>query len=222
MAIRKAVSEIEGIVERATDLLLTFISETGRAGAELRYAVGDLQARINVYVVDGSFGARVLNCFTLATEAGITVDWLDKVLEQLTSEQPAELTAVLVTQYLTLMALAQDGRILAATEFTSREDVEDMLTRMKNWFDITQELASDQADNPAYAALISLSGAITRYLSDVARPLPRMLDYQVVPMPALALSQFLYHVGDRSDELVDENKIVHPAFCPNQIRGLSA
>ena len=222
MTVKKALNEIEAIVFRTTNLLLGFISETGRAGAELRYVVGDLQARVNVYVRDGTFGQRILTCFKLATEAGITVQWLDKILEQLESEQPSELGVVLVVQNMVLMALAQDARILAKTEFTSRNDVDDMLVRMKDWFDIARDNAANQRDNPSYQALNYLAGAVVRYLADVARPLPRMINFDVVPSPALALSQFLYHDGTRSEEIVAENRIIHPLFCPNQIRGLSA
>jgi hypothetical protein len=221
MTVKKALNEIEGIVFRTTDLLLQFISETGRAGSELRYAVGDLRARINEYVRDGTFGKRTLLCFQLATDSGITVEWLDKILEQLISEEPSELVVVLVVQNMVLMALAQDGKIIAKTKFVSREDIDAMLLRMKNWFDVTRERAAEQRDNPNYQALNYLAGATVRYLADVARPLPRMLDFEVLPQPALSLSQYLYQVGDRAEELVAENKIIHPLFLPNHVRGLS-
>lgn len=221
MTVKKTLNEIEGIVTRTTNLLLEYISETGRAGSELRYQVGDLQARINQYVRDGSFGRRVLIVFRLATAAGITVDWLDKVLESLVNEKPSELGVVLVVQNMILIALAQDGRILATTQFTSRQDVEDMIARMKDWFDTARDLAAEQRDNPTYQALNYLAGATTRYLADVARPLPRMIVFNVAPSPALALSQYLYGDGARADELVQENRIIHPLFCVHQMRGLS-
>jgi len=219
---KKVFSEIEGIIVRSTDQLLAFTEAKGRAASQLRYAVGDLRAHINRYVRDGTFGRRLLVCYRLATDAGISVKWMDNVLKQLTSEQPSYLAAVAVVQNSILFALAQDARILAKTEFDSREDVESMLRRMKNWFDIAIELAAGQQDNPSYAALIGLAGSITRYLADTARPLPRMLEYQLIPMPGLALSQFIYSEGSRAEELAAENKIVHPAFFQNRVRALSA
>jgi prophage DNA circulation protein len=164
----------------------------------------------------------LLACYRLATEAGMTVQWMDRVLTQLVSEKPSDLAAVSVVQNSILFALAQDARILAKTEFQSREDVQRMLERMKGWFDISIELAAEQRDNPSYAALITLAGSITRYLADTARPLPRMLHYQVQPMPGLTLSQMIYHEGSRAEEIAAENKVVHPAFCPINIRALSA
>ena len=222
MSVKKALNEIEGIVKRTTDLLLEFISQTGRAGAELRYQVGDMQARINEYVRDGSFAKRILVCFQLATAAGISVDWMDRVLQSLLDEEPTDLSAVLVVQNMLLIALAQDGRILGKTTFNCRQDVEDMLVRMRDWFNQCRELAGLQNSNDTYQAMTLLGGAVTRYLADVARPLPRMVEFEVAPMPSLAVSQFIYHVGDRAEEIVAENKIVHPAFCPHEIVGLSS
>ena len=222
MSVRKTVLEIEGIVIRSTDQLMKFGSGIGRAGSEMRFVIGDLRANLYRYLRDGSFGRRLLICYKTATAAGITVQWMDNVLEQLVSETPSDLVAVAVVQNSILFALAQDGRILAKTEFTSREDVEVMLKRMKNWFDITKELAAEQEDNPGYAALINLGGAVTRYLADVARPLPRMLEYTLDPMPGLTMSQFIYHDGDRGEELAAENHVVHPLFFPIHIRAMSA
>jgi len=219
---KKIFTEIEGIVYRSTEQLLKFGSGVGRAGCDLRMAVGDLRAHINRYVRDGTFGHRLSVCYRLATDAGISVQWMDNVLKQLVSETPSDLAAVAVVQNSILFALAQDARILGKTEFTSREDVEAMLQRMKNWFDVTKELAAGQKDNPSYAALIGLAGTITRYLADVARPLPRMIHYMLDPMPALAISQRIYGEGSRAEEIAAENKVIHPAFCPNHIMALSA
>jgi hypothetical protein len=219
---KKILTELEGIVYRSTEQLLKFGSGVGRAGAALRLAVGDVRLHINRYVRDGTFARRLLICYRLATDAGITVIWMDGVLKQLVSEKPSNLAAVAVVQNSILFALAQDARILARTEFTSREDVEIMLLRMKDWFDVTKELAAGQQDNPSYAALITLAGSITRYLADTARPLPRMLIYELAPKPGLALSQFIYGDGSRAEELAAENKIVHPAFFGNVVRAMSA
>ena len=139
---KKIFTEIEGIVYRSTEQLLKFGSGVGRAGSDLRMAVGDLRAHINRYVRDGSFGYRLSVCYRLATDAGISVQWMDNVLKQLVSETPSDLAAVAVVQNSILFALAQDARILGKSEFASREDVEAMLQRMKNWFDVTKELAA--------------------------------------------------------------------------------
>jgi hypothetical protein len=221
MPAKTILNEIEGIVYRSTEQLMGFGSGIGRAGSQLRLAIGDLRFHINRYVADGTFGARLVLCYRLATEAGITVMWMENVLKQLISEKPKTLVAVLVVQASILFALAQDGRIIRRTEFISRDDVEVMLQKMKEWFDTAKELASEQRDNPVYNQIVALGGAITRYLADTARPLPRMLSYTFDPAPALKLSMSIYAEGSHSEEIIAENKIVHPAFCPIHIRAIS-
>ena len=53
--------------------------------------------------------------------------------------------------------------------------------------------------------------------------LPRMVSYAVgAVMPALTPANCIYADAGRVDELVAENKIIHPAFCPREGRALSA
>ena len=222
MTVKKALNEIEAIVVRTTTNLLGFVSEVGRPGSELRLACGDLRANVNTYLRDGTFGRRFMICFRLSTDAGITIDWMDVVLRQLTNEKPTELMALTVVQSAILFALAQNGRILRKTVFTSREDCEAMLRRMKDWVDIVKDLAGNEMDDMSWRALNELGGAMTRYLADVARPLPRMLNYEIVPSPALTIAQYIYGDGERHEELAAENKVVHPAFMPRRIKALSA
>jgi hypothetical protein len=218
---KTVLNEIEGIVYRSTAELMAFGSGIGRAASSLRAAVGDVRAHINKYVADGSFGRRLVQCYRLATEAGISVNWMDNVLKQLMSEKPKTLPAVLVVQASILFALAQDGRIIRRTEFVSRTDVDNMLVKMKNWFDVAKMLASEQRDNPIYNQIVALGGAITRYLADTARPLPRMLTYTFEPSPALKVAWSIYYEDDHSEDIIAENKVVHPAFCPINLRALS-
>jgi prophage DNA circulation protein len=61
------------------------------------------------------------------------------------------------------------------------------------------------------------------HLVETARPLPRMLNYRFyLTMPNVVMAHRLYADASRADELRNENKIVHPAFCPRQGRALSA
>lgn len=219
---KRIITEIFGIVERSMAQLIAFGSSAGRPGAQLRFTIGDLLAHYADYFQDKTFPNKLLACYTAATDAGITVVWMDNVLNQLFSETPKYLESVSVVQNSILMALSQDAFILAKTDFVSFDDVEVMLKRMKNWFDQARELAAGQKDNLSYNALIALGGSITRYLADTARPKPRLLTYKLAPMPALTMSQYIYHTGTRTDELIAENKVVHPMFMPTTIRGLSA
>lgn len=223
MSIKTEFEEIEAIVGRMMRRLVEFSGKQGRSGAELRRAVGDLVARLNIYIADGTFADRLLNCFKLATAAGISLDWMDRVIDQLTKETPTTLTSTSVVQNSLVFAMAQEGRIIRATEFVSRDDVDVTMRRMKKWFDIIKEMIADTMSGPGYEAFITLTAAITRFLTDTARPLPRMLRYDLpTSLPGLTLSNYIYGAGTRDLELEAENKIVHPLFYPRRIRALNA
>ena len=223
MAIKLTLSLIEGIVFRMTRKLMIFIPGQGRAGSDLRMAVGDLNAFINQYVQDGTFAQRLLLCFRLAVDAGITLEWMDVVLEQLFSERHplSDLVAISVVQNSIILALAADARIISVTEFRSRDDVEATMKRMNKWFNQAREFAANEMANPSYLTLVDLHAKVTRYLADTARPLPRMVTFELEPLPALTASNRVYGDGARWDEIVQENHIVHPAFCMPVLRGLS-
>jgi hypothetical protein len=222
MSVRTELDEINGIVRRITANLMKF-SAMGATGAAVRQACGDLNARTSIYVIDGTFANRLLNCFRLATAAGMTLDWMDQVLTGLVNEQPTSLMSSSVVQNSLIMSIAQDGRIIAATVYVSRNDVDATMQRMNNWFEIIKDIIADTMSGPAYEAFITLTGAITRHLTDTARPLPRMLNYTLAStMPGLAASQYIYGDGSRDEELAAENKVVHPLFMPRNLRALSA
>lgn len=223
VTVNEDIAEIKAIVQRTTSSLLTFVNSPGRQGAQLRHTVGDLNAYIEVYLADGTFAERLRACFSLATDAGISLAWLDKVLRSLMAEKPKALTAWAVVQNSAIFALAQQGRIIARTSFRSRDDVDDTMRRMKAWFDEARDRAADNMENPSYLSVLDLAAAITRYLTDVARPLPRMLRYDLpVNYPALTASNYIYGEGDRAEELAAENRIVHPLFMQRTLRALSA
>lgn len=220
--VNKAFNEIKGIVQRTTAVLISFVGMQGRTGADLRYTVGDLNGYLAEYIRDGSFADRLLKCFQQATAANIPLTWLDNTLKSLTAETPTTLEGVIVVENCIVFAMAQQARVLSVTKFNSRDDCEAMLKRMKNWFDVVSMLAADTMANPNYLALIDLAGSITRYLADAARPLPRMISFNLnATLPSLTIAQLIYADGSRYEELAQENKTVHPLFMQRELRGLS-
>ena len=122
-----------------------------------------------------------------------------------------------------VFCLSAESRLISTTTYASRDDIDVVLKSVKTTFDTAKLKAADAPDSSAYQSLISLAGSLTSHLATVSRPLPRMIVFTMpTTYPALALSQRVYYTADRFDELIDENKIVHPAFCPKLIRGLSA
>src|SRR5262245_8201872 len=223
MSVKTILNHIEGIVHRMTEKLLVFIPTSGRAGSQLRMAVGDLNAFVNQYVIDGSFASRLLICFHLAVEAGITLDWMDEVLKQLfTEREPLEdLPAISVVQNSIIYALAAEARIIARTNYESRDEIDITMRRMNIWFNQAREFSADEMANPSYLSIVNLHAALTRYLADVSRPLPRMVIFEIAPQPALSAANRIYGDGTRWEELVAENRVIHPAFCMPVLRGLS-
>jgi hypothetical protein len=223
MAWNTEIDEITGIVERTTANLLSFTAMLGRPGSELRYVVGDINARASSYLIDGTLANRLRNCFQLATAAGIGLNFMDKVISGLVNEKPTTLMSSSVVQNSLIMAVAQEGKIIAATTYQSRDDIDLAMRRMKKWFDIIKIMLADTMSAQSYEAFISLTAAITRHLNDSARPLPRMLRYDLpATMPGLLISQYIYGEGGRAEELAAESKIVHPLFFTRTIRALSA
>lgn len=221
---RSEIDEAVAIIGRlATALLTTVPGSAGRAGADLRRACGDLVANAESYMRAAALAAPLLACFSQATTAGADLAGFDRVRAVLLAEAPAGLPAIAVVQAALRFSLAQSARVAAALAFVSQQDVAAVMLRLNAAFDGAETAAADEKDAANYRALIALHAAIVRHLADTERPLPRMVAYSFpVRLPALTLAQVIYADASRSDELVGENKVVHPAFCPSMGQALSA
>jgi len=216
--------EIDGVIGRLFDnLSLTITSQTGTNGAHLRQKMGDLRANYAFYLADGIFPQKLLEFFTLTRENGASLASIATVRDQLFNERPVGVVSIAIVQTAIVFCLSAESRIITETEFVSRDDVNHMIKTMKIAFDKARDGAADMSDSSSYQTLTFLAGALTNHLSNTARPLPRMVTFNLfISLPALALSNRIYHTADRWEEVVNENHIVHPAFCIREIRGLSA
>jgi prophage DNA circulation protein len=107
--------------------------------------------------------------------------------------------------------------------FVSRQDVEVIKQSMILPFGDAEEKAADEMDAMMFQALIGLHATITNHLVTTAMPLPRMIGYRFFePIPSLVMAYRLYNDASRADDVRDENKVVHPAFCPMTGLALSA
>ena len=103
-----------------------------------------------------------------------------------------------------------------------RQQVDEMKARLLQPFQDCEEIAADEMDQMTFQSLITLHGAITAHLVATALPLPRMLRYQFFqPLSTLVMAYKLYDDASRADEIRSENRIVHPAFCPQTGEALS-
>jgi hypothetical protein len=226
MSFRSEVDKIEEIVEKTTNQLLKAVPP--RPSQKLRYSVGDIQAHCGLYIADGTFGERLKEVYKLAQQSGIEISWFNWILDYIADEfggevEDLELSAISVLQSTILFVMAQEGRIVAGTVYTSRDDVDAAMKSFEGYFERIKHAVADNLSGPGYEALLTVMAGITRYLTDVARPLPRMVNFELPEtFPCLAVSQRVYGNGSRSEEIAAENHVIHPAFCRRQLRVLSA
>jgi len=224
MSLNRESAELSGIINRLLDnLASTITSQTGRDGVELRHQIGMIRSNYQAMIVAGTFPTDLQTCFKLAQSANVKLASLFTVHDGLFKEVPVGAISAAVVQMAIIFCLSTESRLISALTFTSRDDVEMLMGKMRNVFDVARVLAADAPDTSAYQKLTILAGNAISHLSDVSRPLPRMVTFELTAsLPVLTVSQRVYYTADRSDEIIDENKIIHPAFCTREIRGLSA
>jgi hypothetical protein len=189
-----------------------------------RAALGALIASAPFAIPNGQVGTPLGNCFDLCRQAGATRMGMDGVIQAvLEIGTITAIPAAAVALGAVYFALVQESKIVAATTFTSREDVDAMMVTMNNAFESPEEFAADAVQDPSiYQAVVGAHAALMQYLVAEARPLPRIVDYSFAKrMPTLVLAQRLYQDPSRAAELRDENKVVHPLFAPAAGRCLS-
>jgi hypothetical protein len=195
------------------------------AAAQLRAACGRLAIDAEVLLYNNQAGEPLAQVFELARYAGISIQQLtacrDDIIEE--TEDVATVGGILVRNCAVRFSLATEGRIIADMTFRTREEVEQWKQQINADFAYAEEIAANDMDAMSYRYLVQLHAAITFYLIETQRPLPRMLQYRFGKiLPSLALSYRLYADAGRADEVKNENRIVHPAFCPLSGRALSA
>ena len=223
MASEVEIQEAEAMLATVTDYLLLSVSPTAEAskGAALRRAVGVLLAKPWDLVKTDEFAASMLACFTTAYKAGIKFYMLRKLVAVLLEQQPTFAMATAIQLASLVYSLSTQARLIVDTDFKSRDDVDAVMAAVKANYNAVRDLAADRMDNVSYMAVNKLGASVVHYLVETARPLPRMVDFSIAPMPSLTWANRIYADGSRAEELAAENKIVHPAFMPADIRALS-
>lgn len=212
---RVDATESAPIVDRLLQNLAGTVPAQGRAGSDARTAIGDTRANAFRFCIEDALGPSLSNCFAQAQAAGATLQQIDVVRQQVEQETPATLGGKLVQNAGIRLCLATESSIIAGMEFVSRQDVDLLKRQLQQPFQDAEEIAADDMDQATFQALITLHGAVTNHLVATARPLPRMLNFQFFePLPSLVMAYKLYDDASRCDELREENKVVHPAFCP--------
>jgi hypothetical protein len=216
MSMKKSdLSEAVGVVRRMLIALEAIIMDTAAAGIAAKAAIGQTWTDAAYLIGMGTIGPSLDNCFDLVRKAGCTLGQMETIRIQIAAEKPKGLPATWIMNSGIQLALAHEGKIIGATTFTSRQDVDALLAAIQQPFADAEEKAADTMDSMIYRALVQLHAAVVNHLVETARPLPIMLAYEFATVqPSLVISQRLYGNARRYDEIRNENKIVHPAFCP--------
>jgi prophage DNA circulation protein len=211
------------ICRRILIFMLEITATRGRTGADFRTAVGQFLTNAPRLIQYDLAGPPLADIFDKSRLANITMAQLDQVRAKALEEHPVTLGATLIQNALIHFTLATESRILADIIYTNHEDAEAMKLRMNAAFLPMEELAADDMDQVIFNALISLHAAISYFLVETARPLPRMINFQFFSpsLPTLLAAYRLYADAARADELREENKVVHPLFMRPYGRALS-
>ncbi|HEY7419782.1 MAG TPA: hypothetical protein VH593_31680 [Ktedonobacteraceae bacterium] len=223
MSIATEQDELTEIINNICRSILQLVSAKGEQGAELRRRIGLVRVNGLDYLQDKVFGNMLWDCFVIARTLPITADRVAYVREQISKETPTGMIAILVVETAIIFCLTTECIFLTQTEFKSRDDVSLMMKRMKTAFDKARDQAADRMDSASYQNLSYLAGSIINHLNSVSLTLPRMVKFEYqINWPALRMAHLIYQDTTRSEELIAENKVVHPLFMPRSIIGLTA
>lgn len=219
----KPTVETVQLVGRIASATVNSAPGNSDGAADLRMQAGLLLADAAALVSSGGLGAQLLTTFVAARIAGATSASLASLRARIQEEAPASAIAQAVRIGAIRICLGQEARVVAATNFTSRDDVDHILASLNLAFEGAQDEAADAGQTDAYRALVSIQAVVIRDLTSRSRPLPRIVTYNAAPgTPALVLANRLYGDAGRANELLGENKVVHPLFMPTSGRALSA
>jgi prophage DNA circulation protein len=220
---RRQNTEAFAIANRAIQAMLNFPITPGDTGAALRVAVGKFLGNFYQLIAANTVGTEMLGCFEAARAAGATLDSMDGAREVALLETPTHSLGYAVANAAVVFSFTEQCLIIADMVFASRLQVDVLMDRMAA---VIEEIKLEkcnafQVDD--YRNVVATSALLFQHLSATERQLPRIVDYSFpASLPALTLANRIYADGSRSDELIDENHVVHPAFMPQNIVALSA
>jgi len=198
-------------------LQATIFGLSGTQGAKTNFKCGQLivNGAAELYAGGTSFWIAFQNCFEAAQQSGTTFSGMDSVRGTATALVPGGVVATAVKNFAIRMALAEQARILAATVFTSRQQIDEYFDLIDIAFGEAELVAADNKDNVAYTALVGIHAAVSTDLATRSFTLPSIVAYTFPSrMPSLWLAHRIYTDASRNDELIAQNRPIHPLFMP--------
>jgi len=222
--IKSERSEALAISTRLMAAIISFpLSATGTAGADLRSSVGKFLSNFFELIINRTLGTELFACFEQATLAGASVNSMNAVREAMLMETPVSPLGFDIVNAAIIFSFVEQCQIISQIVFSSRTDAELMMDSMSVIIESIKLNKADSFVSNDYQNFVALAALLIQHLSATERQLPRIVNYSFpVSYPALNLANRIYGDGSRSDELIAENKTVHPAFMQRDIVALSS
>lgn len=222
IGVREINASIDMLERMMAALMSGPTSMVGSEGLALRRVVGDMLANASDLIQTGTIGTAVLGCFEQARLAGATVETMNRVRKVSMAETPIDAFGEAVQVSGVTFSFAQQCTMIAAMTFNSRSDVQALIKQMAAIVDDIKLFVCDILDGMHYQYVVHLSAALMQHLAYTERQLPRIVSYRMnISLPSLTLANRFYGDASRSDELIKENKTVHPAFMKQDVLALS-
>src|SRR5215471_3025895 len=218
------IEETEALLSQILAKLMSTVPAQSAGALPLRSAVGAVLASAGTLIVNGDLGTPLQACWNAAVAGGATLDAMDRVRTFIIGNVLAETDmGVKTIQTSLLLTLAAESQIVIGMTFTSSNDVVTMIQRMGAAFEQVRLTMLDFLPVAVYETFGSLSAALMQHLYLTELQLPRVIDYRTAqPMPALKIAYDIYADASRYIEDADENRVIHPAFCPINLTVLSS
>lgn len=164
----------------------------------------------------------ILNCTGGINER---ISALEKLANATSSEYQNSTSSAEIAQTVnTLIIVLCSGAMAAAASEsnpTSRDEAEQITRRVADQLDAALLVAGDRADDGLYGELLLVRSSFLENMSAISSGLSGlMLFNSAQPLPALTLANRLYQDASRSDELIQETSVPHPAFMPTSMKVL--
>jgi len=214
------LDEGEDVLAKILEQLMGTVPPKSDGAYAVRREVGYVLANDRKMMVNATLGQPLYDCWTAAFDAGATFEAMDRVRRFIMDQVHGKSDlAISIIQTCLLFTLITESRQVAKMEFKSRDEVAETIKRIGTSFEEVRLTSLDLFDASVYEAINGLSAMVMQHLYVTELQLPRIIDYTVtIPRTALALANLIYNDTSRWIEIVNENHIVHPAFCLRELR----
>ena len=218
--IEDAVDVLTGLLDRLQSSIPPGVTAAKNTARRLIY---ELRSTAEAAIRGNTLGDQLAAVVTAVNDAGATFPGVESARQFLMDQVASNSTMVqVVFRSALLMVLGLESSIVTRMTYETRDDAQQMILHMRDAFEGAKAIGIDEVDVLVYQSLNALGGAVVNNLATASLQLPRFVSYTLkYPMPSLYVANRIYWDASRSDEIERENKVVHPAFCPLNLRVLS-